>query len=351
MHPGFVAVVLTLQVLGGTDAPRVTSGTPPGDPPVVTVDYLVASEDPGILLSVRFKSTDGGRRNHGRHEVVLFVHGATLSSRPAFDPDLPDASWADWMARRGYAVYLVDIRNYGGSTRERAMDEPPDRNPAPSRAHEAVRDIGAVVDHLRARHALPQVNLVGWSWGGTTAGFYASLHPEKVRRLVLYAPLYSGRQEAEPFTPSGAYGYVAATLAGLRNAWDASAPVPAGAPPRDEAVLESVAAAIRASDPTSGSRSPASARFPKGCFEDLHLARIGRPLWSASSITADTLVIVGDRDPVAPLDHAAALMRDLTHARSPKLVVLEGSTHFAQFEAGRAKLFREVDAFLRGNGP
>ena len=319
----------------------------------MTNDYLIASQDPGILLSVRFKSTDGGRRNHESREVVLFVHGATLSSRPAFDPDRPDASWADWMARRGYAVYLVDIRNYGGSTREKAMDEPPDRNSAPSRAHEAIRDIGAVVDHIRARHGVPQVNLVGWSWGGTTAGFYASLRPERVRRLVLYAPLYSGREEAEPFAPSGAYGYLPATVAGLRKAWDAVAPVPVGAPPRDEAVLESVAAAIQASDPTSGSRSPAAARFPKGCFEDLHLARIGRPLWNASSITADTLVIVGDRDSVAPLDHAAALMRDLTHARSPKLVVLKDSTHFAQFEAGRTKLFGEVDAFLRdaGDGP
>ena len=33
MHSGFVAAVLTLQVLGGSDAPRAASGNPPGDPP------------------------------------------------------------------------------------------------------------------------------------------------------------------------------------------------------------------------------------------------------------------------------------------------------------------------------
>ncbi len=82
------------------------------------------------------------------------VHGATLPSRPAFDPPLPEYSWAEWLARRGHAVYLVDVRNYGGSTRERAMDEPPDRNPAPSRSHEAVRDVATVVDHVLARHGL-----------------------------------------------------------------------------------------------------------------------------------------------------------------------------------------------------
>ncbi len=335
MNPAPFAAVLLLQFLGGVDAP------------VVTRDCLIASQDPGILLSVRSKSTEGEIRRDGSSEVVLLVHGATLSSRPAFDPDRHDASWADWMARRGYAVYLVDIRNYGGSTREKAMNEPPDRNPAPSRAHEAVRDIGAVVDHLRARHGVSQVNLVGWSWGGTTAGFFASLHPEKVRRLVLYAPIYSGREEPEPYRASGAYGYVSATAPGLKKAWDASAPVPDGTPPRDDGIVELVAAAIRTSDPTSGTRDPATSRFPKGCLEDLHLARIGRPLWSASSITSGTLVIVGDHDPVAPVEHAEALMRDLTHAPSPKLIVLKGATHFAQFEAGRSKLFEEVDAFLR----
>jgi pimeloyl-ACP methyl ester carboxylesterase len=55
------------------------------------------------------------------------------------------------------------------------------------------RDIGAVADHVRARHGVAEVNLEGWSWGATTAGFYASLHPEKVRRLILYAPVHSGR--------------------------------------------------------------------------------------------------------------------------------------------------------------
>jgi pimeloyl-ACP methyl ester carboxylesterase len=117
-------------------------------------------------------------------------------------------------------------------------------NPAPSRAHEAVGDIGAVVDHLRAPHGVDQVDLVGWSWGGTTAGFFASL-------------------------------------------------------------------------------------------------------WSASSITTATPVIVGDRDPVAPLDHAEALMRDPTHSRGPKHVVLNGATHFAQYEAGRTELFEADDALLR----
>src|SRR3982751_3983555 len=99
------------------------------------------------------------------------------------------------MGKRGYAVSFFASRNCGWSTRERAMAEPAERNPAPTRSYLALRDLGAVIDHVRARRAVERVNLVGWSWGGTMAGWYASLQPEKIRRLALYAPLYSGREE------------------------------------------------------------------------------------------------------------------------------------------------------------
>jgi pimeloyl-ACP methyl ester carboxylesterase len=335
-----VVAAAMLQLLGSSAALAAE--------PVASRDYFIASVDPDILLSVRFKLTDEARRQFTSAEIVLFVHGATLSSRAAFDPPHRDASWANWMARHGYAVYLMDVRNYGGSTRQKAMDEPPHGNPAPSRAFEAIRDIGAVVDHVRAKHGVAQVNLIGWSWGATTAGYYASLYPEKVRRLILYAPIYRGQEEAEPYSPMGAYGFVPATATRLKEAWAKNFPLPPGELPRDDSIVDAVAAEIRASDPTSGSRDPATARFPMGCLEDLHLAHIGRPLWNASTIEASTLVIVGDKDPISPPVHAEALMRDLTRARSKKVSVIEGTTHVAQFEAKRFQLFETVDAFLRG---
>ena len=39
-----------------------------------------------------------------------------------------------------------------------------------------------------------QLDLVGWSWGAMTAGYYASLYSEKVNKLVLYAPAYAFAQ-------------------------------------------------------------------------------------------------------------------------------------------------------------
>jgi pimeloyl-ACP methyl ester carboxylesterase len=99
------------------------------------------------------------------------------------------------MIARGYVVYMFDKRNYGYSTREKAMDAPAADNQPVSCSPLVIRDIGAVVDHIRAKHKVARVNLIGWSWGATTAGYYTSLNSEKVKKLVTYAPAEPARAQ------------------------------------------------------------------------------------------------------------------------------------------------------------
>ena len=315
------------------------------DVAVTRRDYQIASADPGIQLSVR-QVIAAGISRLAEDRIVVFAHGHGISARPSFDIPDRNASWAEWMARRGYAVYLFDFRNCDWSTRERVMAEPPERNAAPSRSYLALRDLGAVVDHVRGRHRVKRVNLVGWSWGGTLAGWYASVQPEKVRRLALYAPLYSGREEPKAFEPKGAYFLLSATAAAIKERFAKSQPLPAGEPPRDDSVVEALAAEERASDPTSDSRDPPSFRVPAGAVEDLFYTRIGRPLFNASSIYSPTLVVAGAADSVVPPEHREALMRDLVHAAVKREVIVPGATHVAQFDPRREELFRAVEAFL-----
>src|SRR5438105_9203459 len=145
-------------------------------------DYQIDAVDPGIKLFVREKKAEGTRATDDN--TVLFVHGATFPSTPDFDLQYKDYSWADRLASQAYVVYLFDKRNYGFSTREKAMDEPAAANRALSRSLFVVRDIAAVVDHIRAQNKIGRVTLIGWSWGAMTAGYYTSLHSEKVRKLV-----------------------------------------------------------------------------------------------------------------------------------------------------------------------
>lgn len=49
------------------------------------------------------------------------------------------------------------------------MDEPAASNKPVSRWYLVVRDIGAGVDHIRVKHKVRNVTLIGWSWGAMTA--------------------------------------------------------------------------------------------------------------------------------------------------------------------------------------
>jgi hypothetical protein len=86
---------------------------------IIKSDVQIDALDPGIKLFVREKMADGNTRFTDEN-VVLFLHGATAPSTCDFDLAYKDYSWADWMVKRGYVVYMGDYRNYGFSTREKA---------------------------------------------------------------------------------------------------------------------------------------------------------------------------------------------------------------------------------------
>jgi pimeloyl-ACP methyl ester carboxylesterase len=325
----------------------------------VKQDYQIDGTDPGVRLFVRQKMAEGNTR-FTDDNIVLFVHGATAPSVCDFDLGFKDYSWADWMIDKGYVAYLFDKRNYGYSSREKAMDEPPAANKPVSRSHLVIRDIGAVVDHIRKKHGVNKVTLIGWSWGAMTAGYYTSLNSEKVRKLVMYAPAYayalhtnlgagSGLQNKRD--PSGFnYGlgaYRLASLAANTGRWDGEIPVPDKLQYREAGVAEAFWAECLASDPTSNTRNPPSLRAPNGVLEDTFMQATGRRMWNASSIYVPTLLIAGESDTWSFPEDREGLMRDLTNAPVKKSVLIRNSTHFTLFEKPRFEFFGEILKFLR----
>ena len=174
-------LVLLLATIGAAQAQ---------DAKIAKTDVQIDALDPGIKLFVREKMAEGNTR-FSDDNIVLFLHGATAPSTCDFDLPYKDYSWADWMVKRGYVVYMGDYRNYGYSSREAAMDEPPAKNQPVTRSYLALRDVEAMVNHVKAKRGVKKITLVGWSWGAMMAGYYASLHSESVQKLVLYAPLYN----------------------------------------------------------------------------------------------------------------------------------------------------------------
>lgn len=327
---------------------------------IVKDDYFIDAVDPGIKIFVREKM-QAGNKKFTDDNIVVFLHGATFPSTPDFDLQHKDYSWADFMVKQGFVVYLLDYRNYGFSTREKAMDEPANQNKPVSRSYLVIRDIGAVVDHILKKRHVKKVSLIGWSWGAMTAGYYASLHSDKLHKIVLYAPAYafplhtnlgpgSGLQDRRHpyefnFARIGAYRLGTAEADDKR--WDGEIPVDDKSQYRDRDVQVAFNEAALATDPTSKTRNPPALRAPNGVLEDTFYQETGRRLWNAANIYVPTLVIAGEYDTWSYPEDRETLMRDLVHAPVKKSVLIKDATHFVIFEKNRMQLFNETLKFLK----
>ncbi len=322
-------------------------------------DYKIDAVDPGIKLFVREKMQEGNK-TFTKDNIVLFLHGATFPSTPDFDLQYKDYSWVDRLVKKGYVVYLVDYRNYGYSSREKAMDEPNKSNKPVTRSYLAIRDIGAAVDHILKKRKVKSVSLIGWSWGAMLGGYYASLHSDKVTKLVMYAPAYAFTQHTNLGPGSGLqnkrhpfefnYGvgaYRLGSAAGNDKRWEGEIPIDNKDDYRERAVADAFNKAALETDPTSNTRNPPSLRAPNGVLEDTFQQNTGRRIWNASSIYVPTLVIAGEFDTWSFPEDRELLMRDLTNAPVKKSVLIKDATHFVLFEKNREPFFQAIEAFLK----
>jgi pimeloyl-ACP methyl ester carboxylesterase len=310
--------------------------------PVSVEDLTIPSRDAGIRLHLRHvQPANQDKYSPGR--IVLFVHGATFPSTVAFDFDLPGGSWMRLLAAQGFDVYALDIRGYGGSTRPRALDEPPEANPPFATTAEATRDIAAAVDHILGQGKAPSLNLIGWSWGTTTTASFAASQPAKVRRLVLVSPVWLPMQ---PPKYQGAWR--ASTHDGARAFMTAGIPADRVAEISPPELFERWWKETLATDPQGAQRSPPILRSPNGVMKDFNeIWGAGRPAYDPAAIRAPTLLVVGEWDVVTPPAMAIALYPRLTGAADRRLVLMSEATHFMALETHRARLFRAVQEFIQ----
>ncbi|MDP4006947.1 alpha/beta hydrolase [Methylobacterium sp. NEAU K] len=346
-------------VAGLSAALLVGTGAKASDVEIVKTDMQIDALDPGIRLFMREKMAEGNTTFNDQN-VVLFLHGATSPSTCDFDLAYQDYSWADWLVKKGYVVYMGDYRNYGGSTREPIMDEPASKNQPATRSYLALRDVEAMVNAIKAKRGVKKINLIGWSWGAMMAGYYSSLHSEDVRKLILYAPLYNFndhtnlgpgsalQNKRKPYEFNFSLGaYRVASEAANTGRWNGEIPVENKDEYRDPALPAEFWKACLATDPTSNSRTPPSVRAPNGVLEDSFYQATGRPLWNAANIYVPTLIIGGDNDTWSYREDREGLMRDLVHAPVKKNLLINDATHFVLFEKKRFEFFNQILDFMR----
>lgn len=309
-------------------------------------EMFVPSKDPGIKIYVRNKRP-AGMSHFSPEKTVLFVHGATYPAETSFDLELDGLSWMDYIAARGYDVYLMDVRGYGRSTRPPEMEEAPEKNAPIADTETAVRDIGAVVDHILARRKLPKMELIGWSWGTSTMATYTARNNDKVVRLVLYAPIWHRESASltQPNGPVGAYRTVVREAAFKR--WMTGVPEDKKAELIPAGWFDKWWDATLASDPKGSKQDPPALRAPNGTVLD------GERYWSAgkstydpAKITVPILLIQAEWDQDTPPYMSRALFPLLVNSPEKRYVMIGEGTHTVMMEKNRMELFHEVQMFL-----
>lgn len=291
------------------------------------------------------------------------MHGARVPGVPSFDLNVPGGSLAADLANAGLCVYIIDIRGYGDSTRPPAMNQPAEKHPPLVRSPEAAQDIDTAIDFALKRSKAARVSLFGWATGGQWAGYYATLHPEKLSHLILLNALYGadaphplmghGSDMEDPAHPGHLNPSIGAyrcnTGDSLLGGWNRSIPTDDKSKWRDPAVADAYVRSALASDPDSARHTPPCFRSPNGAMEDSFYLATGRQLWDASLIYTPTLVLASERDFWSRPADREKLKEHLLHAPL-KIVVIPDATHFVHLdrpEQGRKVLVDDVLEFVR----
>jgi pimeloyl-ACP methyl ester carboxylesterase len=339
--------ILFIAAIGATIAIGASAQTPK----VTMEEMMVPASDSGIEIYVRNRRP-ADLSSFRPERTILFVHGSTYPAETAFDLPLGGMSWMEYIAARGYDVYLLDLRGYGKSTRPKEMSEKPEANAPIVRTDTAIKDVSSVVDFILKRRNIARLNLLGWSWGTTMMATYTTQHPDKVERLVLYAPQWLRTTPGLIQAGSGplpAYRIVRKDQA--RDRWLNGVPenkratlIPAG-------WFEQWADATWATDPVGAQMNPPGLRAPNGTLQDTaEFWSAGKPYYDPAKITVPTLLIGAEWDRDLPPYMRQTLFPLLMNSPGKRYVELGEGTHTIVMEKNRLKLFEAVQAFLDESG-
>jgi len=318
---------------------------------LVTEQAMVASPQPGLKIYVRNKHPANQTHFDAAHTLV-FVHGATYPASTAFDLELNGLSWMDYIARRGFDVYLLDLPGYGHSTRPAAMDQPADAAAPLETTAQAVQDYAAVVDWVLARRHLHKLDVMGWSWGTTIAGGFAASQPDKVNRLVLYAPVWLSRDKPPTGDAAKLGAYRTVTIDSARQRWYHGVPEDKRADLIPAGWFDAWQRATWATDPKAATSNPPVLRAPSGVIEDIRgYYMSGKSTYDPGKITAPTLMIQAQWDHDTPPYMSHALFPLLTSAPWKQYVLIGEGTHTVLMEKNRMQLFNAVQNFLEEPAP
>ncbi len=138
--------------------------------PIFSDEFYVQVE-PGVDIAVHHKT-----RGHGASKVpVLLVHGTSTNAGLW---DFPGRSVMDYLAKRGYDVYALDLRGMGDSTFAGSYWDIGIAN--------RLQDVLGVAYHLLVTTGQKPV-VIGWSQGAILTALVAANAPDLVAGIGLFS--------------------------------------------------------------------------------------------------------------------------------------------------------------------
>lgn len=239
-------------------------------------------------------------RDEGSHDkdALVLIHSGGISSEEWKD-HIPE------LAKR-FRVLAPDMPGHGRS---------------PMRGEQLhIRDIGAAILEMLDELGIDQAHIVGSSLGGATALWLALNHGHRVARLVLYRVSYS--KSAIQYEETRAIASPERWERLGLGRWLSRLHMAQGGPNAWKAVIPRVAQAM---DPATTDHQHELSRL--------------------ASIQNTTLIVVGDRDPLVPLEQAMEMYRTIPRSG---LWIMPGATHITATNTWRRGLFDlEIERFLR----
>ena len=294
------------------------------DIPIRGEEHYVVSDGLRIYLWEKYKAgAESTSAVSGK--VALLVHGGTWSGRPDFDLQIRDYSLMDFLARNDYDVWAIDIHGYGHSDKT-------DKDW--SDAHSAAADISAAVEYIAKLRGVSKINLLGWSAGTQRVGLYAMQHPDRVAKLILYAPHWKGTAEYRSRvqkrienggTPLTQYRINTATAA-RSDFVDGDL---AQHPQYEEDVVEAYTKEALRTDPQS----------PNSFVDN------AKPILDPLQIVVPTMIIYGERDYAAKAEDLLPFYSQLK-TNDKRYVLLPEGGHALMLEKDHRRFQHEVLSFF-----
>ncbi len=254
----------------------------------------------------------------GASEAILLIHGRTWSALPDFDLQVEgeDLSLMDGLVAEGYAVFAVDLRGYGETPRDASEWLTPNR---------AADDVVIVIDWIaKSKDWTIKPHLFGWSMGSTIAQLAVQRHPDVAASLTLFGYWFDGNSNIPADKPG-------ATPAKATNTAEAAASDFITPGSISQKAIDTYVAHALAADPVRVDFR----------HSDQYNALDG------SKIHLPTLILVGEHDPIAPLEYQTKLYLRVATGHK-QLVTVPGGDHAAFMESPRTYFIHELVGFLQG---